>query len=74
MAKNKSREFVGPKSICFCGHTGDGNGSEHHDETLVKGHGGSGKCRIKGCLCERFTWKLFTKKFNHYLSTQKKGG
>lgn len=40
------------KSICRCGHTGDGPGSAH-TATVQDGHGA---CRKRGCACAKFTW------------------
>ena len=61
-------EYDKPRSICRCGHTGDGPGSQH-GKILEKDDGG-GKCNVKGCDCDRFTWKNFTKDFAKYI----KGG
>lgn len=41
------------KSICTCGHVGDGKHSEHAD-TTVSGHGACNKC-----VCHKFTWLKF---------------
>ena len=43
-----------PKSVCRCGHTGDGGNSAHLD-TLQKGHG-----PCTDCTCKQFTWQSFT--------------
>lgn len=44
-------------SVCKCGHTGDGPGSQHAAEDVqglaVEGHG---RCTVDGCDCSRFTW------------------
>jgi hypothetical protein len=40
------------KSLCSCGHTGDGEGGDHGD-TLAFGHG---PCLVPGCSCRHFTW------------------
>jgi len=45
-----------PKSICACGHTGDGANSDHID-TFSLGHG---MCIVKGCPCKQFTWDRWT--------------
>lgn len=45
----------GAKSVCHCGHTGDGLKSQHADR-LAAGHGA---CKVPGCKCEAFTWKAF---------------
>lgn len=44
---------IGGKSFCTCGHTGDGPKSQHGGEI------GHGSCMVKGCKCEKFTWKEF---------------
>ena len=52
-------EYPKPKSICACGHLGDGPYSDHRD-LIQPGHGG---CKIPGCSCVRFSWKRFTKAY-----------
>ncbi len=42
-----------PKSVCTCGRTGDGPGSEHGG---ITGHGGA-----EGCF--KFTWAGWTPEF-----------
>jgi hypothetical protein len=61
----KLKPFVGPKSLCTCGHTGDGENSEH--QTLYEVAPGKGKCTINNCFCDRFTWARFTKKYQNYI-------
>ncbi len=68
MAKDKGKQFVGPRSLCTCDHTGDGENSQHGNENF---NFGSGKCLVKGCGCVRFTWKGWTKKFEHFLERGK---
>lgn len=55
------------KSICLCGHTGDGAGGEHSDIALscdlqtsqrAPGHGA---CTALHCGCRQFTWARFIK-------------
>ena len=46
------------KSMCSCGHTGDGGYSQHQDN-LELGHGA---CTAPGCHCVRFTWVGWTLK------------
>ena len=53
--------YLKPKSICTCGHNGEGQGSEHEDR-YAPGHG---KCRR--CECKMFTWKMFTPAYRKYL-------
>lgn len=69
MAKRKSKQFVGHKSLCTCGHTGDGDGSQHMDVGITGD--GQGKCKVNGCNCQRFTWKQFTKKYENFLESGK---
>lgn len=56
MGKRKSKTASNPydhgKSICLCGHTGDGPGSQHAN-TLAEGHG---PCMVNKCTCLKFTW------------------
>lgn len=59
--------YKGPKSICKCGHTGDGVDSQHdhimHEE-VDEWEPGHGECNV--CGCERFTWTKFTDDFISY--------
>jgi len=52
--------FYGPKSICTCGHTGDGTISQHHSSPFAPGHD---ECKVKDCVCVKFTWKGWTKEY-----------
>ena len=56
-----------PKSVCRCGHNGDGEGSDH-GETFQAGHGA---CLVVGCVCRRFTWVRFTGNFEAALAAVK---
>ena len=49
-----------PKSICSCGHTGDGPNGAHTGGLLNPGHGA---CTVPGCPCEGFTWTAFQTAF-----------
>ena len=60
-------EYNKPKSICTCGHNGDGPKSKHKD---ILDNDGGGECKVKGCSCSRFTWANFTEEFEEYI----KGG
>jgi len=45
-----------PKSYCRCGHTGDGDLSDHMPALgITAGHG---PCSL--CACEKFTWGRWT--------------
>ena len=57
-----------PKSLCYCGHTGDGPGSDH------MGLNGHGRCVAAAsdsygnpCRCNQFTWKEWLPEFVEYL-------
>ena len=52
VSRRQAHSTEGPRSLCTCGHTGDGPGGQH-DDRLSYGHG---PCLIKGCDCEQFTW------------------
>ena len=66
-----------PKSICTCGHTGDGPGSQHLSGILQAGHG---RCAMLECqnTCPQFTWKKFlpgiVEEFKAINTPPKKGG
>jgi len=49
-----------PKSLCTCGHEGDGGGSPHE---AFAGEAGHGKCKVPGCPCEHFVWTGWTRAF-----------
>lgn len=53
-----------PKSVCKCGHLGDGANSHHEDTAFEAGHG---PCRDPGCDCGRFSWRGFTSAFQAVL-------
>jgi hypothetical protein len=54
-----SARFKGSKSICQCGHDGDGTGGGWH-----AGPRGHGACSAHGCDCQKFTWAMYTRAFN----------
>jgi hypothetical protein len=70
---NKKQAFTAtysqqlPKSLCSCGHSGDGAYSQHRD-ILQRGHGA---CKVKGCTCELFSWAGFTDMFKAKLALVK---
>lgn len=78
-----SLEFPGPKSVCICGHTGDGPNSEHGRsygdatdiltvESLAKMTDGTGACEHQSCRpCDRFRWAKFTPEFQEALDKLK---
>ena len=54
------------KSICTCGHTGDGTGSQHRDLAVAgDGHGG---CKSCGDRCTQFSWRRWTAVFGDALA------
>ena len=59
-------------SVCACGHTGDGRGSQH-DAAYAVGviEGGHGACLATGCTCRCFTWAGFTPEFEETLKSAK---
>lgn len=62
-----------PKSMCRCGHSGDGENSQHgpstnvHGTVLAEGHG-----PCKHCDCTKFTWADFTPAFARYYQERNK--
>lgn len=62
-----SREYMAPKSVCTCSHTGDGVNSDHKD-TMQPGHGA---CKEATCSCMRFTWARHTDVFAQALKNAK---
>ncbi len=65
-------DFKGPKSVCTCGHTGDGEGSDHLDFIVVERGGGikvkfdlpdKGHGCCSKCTCRQFIWKKWTDEF-----------
>lgn len=60
-AQKLCRSWPGFKSLCTCGHTGDGCGSQHHDSAVRgDGHGG---CKVCGDRCTEFSWRRWTATF-----------
>lgn len=62
-----SMRYQGPRSICKCGHTGDGVDSEHDSiihEEVSEWEPGCGECNI--CGCRGFKWVAFTDEFIAY--------
>jgi hypothetical protein len=65
----KGKVFVGAKAICECGHTGEGENSEH--SVWADAHGnslGMGRCSVPGCNCQKFVAIRSTKKYRNFLS------
>ena len=50
-----------PKSICECGHSGDGESSQHYKLKYAahSSEPGHGYCLVYGCPCKKFRWKAF---------------
>lgn len=46
----------GGRSVCSCGHLGDGDDSQHLGVGTPFGAGGHGACTVPGCECQKFTW------------------
>ncbi len=71
MAKDKGKEFIGPRGICVCGHTGVGENSQHDIDIDFGLFEGLGKCLAKGCDCEAFRGEKKTRKYQNFLTAQK---
>lgn len=69
-AANKAVYYNRPKSICVCGHSGDGPSSAHADSYYAPGHA---YCLYGKCKCSQFTWDHFTPEFESYLNEADKG-
>lgn len=53
---------LAPKSICTCGHLGDGARSQHI------GFGGHGSCIFDGdACCNKFSWKKWHPEYVAYM-------
>jgi len=75
------------RSLCRCGHTGDGPGSFHYDfifgpaasqvrpsrAALAKSfvEPGGGRCMI--CSCPKFTWASFLPEYEKTFKTSRNG-
>ena len=68
MAKDKGKEFKGPRGICVCGHTGEGADSEHADFLLNGADTDPGKGQCMMCDCEQYSWKRWTRKYQNFLA------
>lgn len=49
-----------PASVCICGHSGDGHGSDH------RGGIGHGYCSRVGCCCQKFSWQGWTRQYRDF--------
>lgn len=58
-------KFLGPKSVCKCGHTGDGKDSNHG--SMGYWADGHGACHVPHCACVKFTWVGWTELFKRYI-------
>lgn len=59
---------MGPKSICTCGHTGDGAKAQH---TGFGGHGACFATPLDGrneCKCGQFSWKGWTEEYKRWMA------
>jgi hypothetical protein len=56
--------WLKPRSVCKCGHTGDGLNSEHADR-VAEGHG---ECKVSNCGCFQFTWDGFTPEYMSHMN------
>lgn len=62
-----NREFDIAKSICTCGHPGDGARGSAHAGAI-----GHGECNVVGCPCEKFTWRSWTPAYQAVLDTTRR--
>jgi len=63
----------GPKSICQCGHSGDGPDSDHAtDKGMMNLAPGHSRCTVPGCDCQRFTWAGFSPEYEKQLVATRK--
>lgn len=60
-------EYHLPKSQCSCGHTGDGENSQHADTVQI----GHGKCMVRDCECKKFSWFGFLPHFSKWKKKHK---
>jgi hypothetical protein len=65
MAKDKGKEFKDPRGICQCGHTGNGENSQHWDSPYP----GTGACVL--CRCTKYKEEKRTRKYQNFLAAQK---
>lgn len=64
-AQRLAASWPGFKSICTCGCTGDGAGSQHHDSAVRgDGHGACKSCHN----CTEFSWRRWTATFGAALA------
>lgn len=66
MVRPKTRwpaRWNAPKSLCGCGHSGDGPDSDHRDDYGPDVSPGHGRCLVKGCGCTKFSWLTWTPAF-----------
>jgi len=62
--RKKMNGFQEPKGICYCGHTGNGKGSQHQS---LLGLEGEGPCIFADCHCGQFIWVRFTISYKKFL-------
>lgn len=61
----RAAEYDKAKSLCSCGHTGEGTTSDHRDGFAP----GYGPCKVKGCSCTKFSWVSFTPEFSKFMES-----
>lgn len=71
---NVSMTYKGPKSVCACGHAGDGQGVARdaaggHAVPLHAGTIGHGACMYAKCRCIKFTWARHTDHFTRAIAS-----
>ncbi len=65
-----SAKYKGPRSMCTCGHAGDGSGVDKADTfNAHSGVIGHGACTVSGCACVKFTWAASLPAYTKALDT-----
>lgn len=70
-AEFNARFREGGRSVCSCGHLGDGEDSQHLGTGIPPFvSGGHGACTVPGCECQRFTWVRWKPEAEAWLKEQ----
>lgn len=64
-------QWIGPASVCDCGHLGDCALGKETDKVQHLGLQGHGPCEVLGCPCIKFRWKDWTPEFKEALTREK---
>lgn len=63
------RKWPRGRSVCTCGHVGDGPHSQHRDCRSSAGHGA---CSVRGCSCRKFRWQSNLPEFAAFVEERKR--